>query len=154
MVFEIGDWTQAEALEFTTREWAAHPEPPEVVWAPFDVVLVARRAPDEVAIGAAFGVVIGGVGELKQLLVRHGDDRKGVGSALLREFERRCRERGCHALRLETGDYQARPFYERHGFGVAAALANDRFGRTVFIMTKPLQAQFQGATTAPSHVVR
>lgn len=149
MDVEIGDWTKADAFEFMSREWARHPEPPEVVWAPFEVAMVARRAPGHVAIGAAVGLMIGGVGELKQLLVRRGDDRAGVGSALLREFERRCRARGCHLLRLETGDYQARPFYERHGFSVAAALANDRFGHTLFIMTKRLEPPLARTDEAP-----
>ena len=134
MDLEISEWSQAEATAFMDQEWPLHPTPPGVVWASFAIVLVARR---DVAIGTAVGVAVGGVGELKQLLVRRGDDRGGgVGSALLREFERRCRDRGCHKLRLETADYQARPFYERHGFTLAATLSNDRFGRTWYVMEK------------------
>ena len=133
MELEIGEWSKAEAVEFMDREWPRHPAPAGVVWAPFEVVLAARR---NGVIGAAVGVLVGGVAELQQLLVRHGDDRGGVGSALLREFERRCKERGCHKLRLETADYQARPFYERHGFRVVATLPNDRFGHTLFVMEK------------------
>jgi hypothetical protein len=57
---------------------------------------------------------------------------------LLGVFEARCRAAGCHKLRLETADYQARPFYERHGFTLAVTLTNDRFGRSVHIMEKRL----------------
>jgi len=53
-------------------------------------------------------------------------------------IEARCRRLNCHKIRLETADYQARPFYERHGFSVAATLTNDRFGRSVFVMEKRL----------------
>jgi hypothetical protein len=49
-----------------------------------------------------------------------------------------CRRLGCHEIRLETARYQARPFYERHGFAVAATLTNDRFGRSWFVMEKKL----------------
>ena len=137
MELQISDASRQEASEFTEREWPHHPTPPGVHWERFDVALVARR---DVVVGAAIGVVIGGLGELQQLLVRRGDERTGVGSLLLREFEQRCRARNCHKLRLETADYQARPFYERHGFRVAATLANDRFGHTWFIMEKALDS--------------
>jgi ribosomal protein S18 acetylase RimI-like enzyme len=148
MELEIGEWSKAQAVEFMDREWPRHPAPPGVVWAPFELVLAARR---DVAVGVAVGVVVGGVGELKQLLVRRGDDRVGgVGSALLREFRRRCQERGCHKLRLETADYQARPFYERHGFTVAATLSNDRFGRTWFIMESVCASASDCATPSGS----
>jgi hypothetical protein len=43
-----------------------------------------------------------------------------------------------HKIRLDTAEYQARPFYERHGYACVATLANDRFGKALFIMEKRL----------------
>lgn len=42
--------------------------------------------------------------------------RKGLGSTLLLAAESEARRRGCRHARLWTFDFQARPFYERHGF--------------------------------------
>jgi GNAT superfamily N-acetyltransferase len=131
----IVDWTRPEADRFAQLEWPAYDAPLGIVWNVDHIVLVARR--DE-PIGVADGFAVGGVGELKRIIVKKGADRRGIGSSLLAEFERRCVQMGCHKLRLETGDHQARPFYERHGFQCVATLSNDRFGRDWFVMEKRL----------------
>lgn len=133
----VTDWTPLEASEFMARGWPPHDRGIQIHWSSEDVVLVGKLG--ERPLGVARGVIIGGLGELKQLLVTKAEARLGVGSRLLREFERRCRARGCHKLRLETADYQARPFYERHGFVVEGTLTNDRFGRDWFVMAKRLE---------------
>jgi len=132
----IGDWTQDEASAFIDREWPPHDAHLGHVWNPQELVLCARSGGE--AVGVARGVANGGVGELKHLLVRKDRAHGGIGSRLLLEFEARCRALGCHKLRLETAEWQARPFYERHGFVVAAVLANDRFGKQWFVMEKQL----------------
>ena len=101
-------------------EWPSHDAAVGIRWESHDVLLVGKL--DGEPVGVARGVVVGGLGLLKQLLVKKGLIHVGIGSRLLDEFEGRCRALGCHKLRLETGDYQARPFYERHGFGVAATV--------------------------------
>jgi GNAT superfamily N-acetyltransferase len=133
---DITDWTVAEATAFATIEWPRHDTHLGIRWELREVVLVAKDA--DQPIGVARGVVVGGLGELKHLLVKKDRVHSGVGSRLLQEFETRCRALGCHKLRLETADYQARPFYEKHGFVVAATLTNDRFGRNWFVMEKNL----------------
>jgi GNAT superfamily N-acetyltransferase len=139
----VTDWTIAEAVAFMAIEWPPHDADLGIRWDIRDVVLVAKDA--EQPIGVARGVIVGGLGELKQLLVKKERAHAGVGSRLLQEFEGRCRALGCHKLRLETADYQARPFYERHGFAVAATLTNDRFARDWFVMEKRLR---EGAANA------
>ena len=42
--------------------------------------------------------------------------RRGLGSSLLRAIETAAIERGCTQAHLDTFSYQARPFYERHGY--------------------------------------
>ncbi len=43
---------------------------------------------------------------------------QGLGSAMLAEAERIAKHRGCCYALLDTLDFQARPFYERHGYQV------------------------------------
>jgi GNAT superfamily N-acetyltransferase len=132
----ISDWTFADASRFMAAEWPAYDAPLGIDWSRRqEIVLVGTRG---VPVGVACGVAIGGLGELKQLLVRAEHARTGVGSQLLMTFEQRCRSLGCHKLRLETAEYQARPFYERHGYAVAATLTDDRFGRDWYVMEKRL----------------
>ena len=133
---QISDWSNGEAGAFMNTEWPAYDAPLGLKWESHDVALVGRVQGK--AVGAARGMVAGGVGTLGQLLVKKDVARTGIGSRLLLEFEARCKALRCHKIRLETGDYQARPFYERHGFSVVATLTNDRFGRTFFVMEKRL----------------
>jgi GNAT superfamily N-acetyltransferase len=129
----ISEWTLAEALKFTAAEWPPYDAPLGIDWSREEIVLVAKRG---APVGVACGVAIGGLGELKQLLVKSEHAGTGVGTQLLAAFEQRCKSLGCHKLRLETGDYQARPFYERHGYAVSATLTGDRFGRDWYVMEK------------------
>jgi GNAT superfamily N-acetyltransferase len=133
---EVSDWTVAEATEFMALEWPRYDVEFGIRWDPRDVVLVAKER--EQPIGVARGVIVGELGELKQLLVKKERAHAGVGSRLLLEFEKRCRALHCHKLRLETAAYQARAFYEKHGFAIAATLTNDRFARDWFVMEKSL----------------
>jgi len=41
--------------------------------------------------------------------------------------------------RRRLADLHGRPFYERHGYACVATLANDRFGKALFIMEKHLR---------------
>ena len=65
---------------------------------------------------------------------RHG----GLGSRLLGEIERAGIERGCRWAHLDTFSYQARPFYERHGYEVFATLDEYPEGHRRFYLKKRL----------------
>jgi GNAT superfamily N-acetyltransferase len=47
---------------------------------------------------------------------------RGHGSALLREAESLARTAGCVAVKLDTYEFQAKPFYEKHGYVVFGVL--------------------------------
>jgi len=62
----------------------------------------------------------------------------GLGSRLMAEIERAAAERGCTHAHLDTFSYQARPFYERHGYRVFGVLENYPPGHQRFFMEKTL----------------
>ena len=55
---------------------------------------------------------------LAQLWVDGQHRHHGLGSMLIRAAEDAAREKGCYYLCLGTMDFQAKPFYEKHGFRV------------------------------------
>ncbi|MER5383929.1 N-acetyltransferase [Streptomyces sp. NPDC002688] len=63
----------------------------------------------------------------------------GLGSLLLAEAERVAREeRGCHAARLETWDFQAPDFYRKQGYEVVCVIPDYPPGITEYTLTKQL----------------
>lgn len=62
----------------------------------------------------------------------------GAGSGLLLEAEALAKALGCIGSTLSTYDFQARPFYERHGYQVFGVLANNPKGHERFFMNKAL----------------
>jgi GNAT superfamily N-acetyltransferase len=81
----ITDWSSLAAAKFIAVEWPPYDAPIGIQWSPQEIVLVGTCGDP---VGVACGVVIGGLGELKQLLVKAEHARRGVGSRLLEEFER------------------------------------------------------------------
>lgn len=61
---------------------------------------------------------------------------RGLGSRLLAAIEAAAIERGCTAAHLDTFSYQARPFYERHGYSLFATLDEYPPGHQRFFLRK------------------
>lgn len=59
---------------------------------------------------------------LDLFVLEPGARRQGLGSRMLAMAEAAARTRGCVGVWLDTYGFQARPFYERHGFRVIGAL--------------------------------
>ena len=63
---------------------------------------------------------------------------KGLGSRLLAAAEVEAAARGCLAAWLDTYSFQARPFYERHGYTLFAELGGFPNGHRRLFMAKRL----------------
>ena len=63
----------------------------------------------------------------------------GLGHRLLTAIEEVGVERGCTTAHLDTFSYQARPFYERHGYELFGTLENYPTGHRRFFMRKSLR---------------
>lgn len=62
----------------------------------------------------------------------------GLGSRLLGAIEAEAVRRGCRWAHLDTFSYQARPFYERHGYEAFATLDDYPPGQQRFYLKKRL----------------
>jgi len=62
----------------------------------------------------------------------------GLGSRLLAEAEQAARRRGCHAVHLMTGSFNALPFYQKRGYTTFGVLPDMPTGHTQYFMTKSL----------------
>lgn len=82
------------------------------------IACIARDREGRV-IGGAVGRWWGECAELQQLWVHEGARRRGVGSALVRQFEALARSHGCNAVFLETFSFQAPHLYRSLGYTVA-----------------------------------
>ncbi|MEO3678719.1 GNAT family N-acetyltransferase [Rheinheimera fenheensis] len=64
---------------------------------------------------------------------------KGLGSAMLNEAEQIAKRRGCKFVLLDTLEFQAKPFYLRHGYQVQWVQQDYPFaGGAKYFMTKTL----------------
>ena len=67
--------------------------------------------------------------------------RLGHGTRLLQAAEHYAVERGCFASTLETASFEARPFYEKLGYEVFAALEDYPPGHTKYYLRKQFAAK-------------
>ncbi len=64
---------------------------------------------------------------------------KGLGSAMLNEAEQIAKRRGCKFVLLDTLEFQAKPFYQHHGYQVQWVQQDYPFaGGAKYFMTKTL----------------
>lgn len=72
------------------------------------------------------------------LWVREDLRGQGEGSRLLAEAERIAFERGCRDAHLETHDFQALGFYQKHGYQIFGQLEDLPQGHTKYFLNKKL----------------
>lgn len=102
------------------------------------------RQPLVIALHDADGNIIGGLwGEtaldwLHVDLLSVPESLRGqhVGSALLREAETVARARGCVGAWLDTFAFQARGFYEKHGYAVFGEIVDHPVGSARYFLSK------------------
>jgi GNAT superfamily N-acetyltransferase len=102
-----------------------------------EVPLEVYALDGDVLVGGVVGATWATWLELDFFWVREDQRGTGLGRALLAEVERLAQEeRGCRASRLCTWDFQARPFYEAHGYVVFGVLEDYPPGVTEYYLVK------------------
>ncbi len=95
----------------------------EFNWANWEV---KERLPLGVQLKDEYGMVIGGVAartfgvwlQLDNFWIGKSLRGLGYGSKILLQLEESARERGCLKSFVDTLNFQAKPFYEKHGYKV------------------------------------
>ncbi len=72
------------------------------------------------------------------LFVPDGQRRHGLGSDLLRQAENEARRRGCVNAFVSTFSFQAKPFYEKHGYRACGEIPDFPPGHSQYVMSKRL----------------
>jgi len=102
---------------------------------PTNFVLRSRRGE---VLGGLLGMIWGGWLQVGTLWVALPVRGQGHGSRLLDAAESYAVDRGCGGVLLDTFSFQARGFYERHGYTVFATLPDYPPGHARHFLTKPL----------------
>ena len=102
-----------------------------------EFTLIAKDE-DEI-VGYITAICDSGVAQIEPLMVKTELKGNGVGSALLKSAEEKVKAEGVHKVWLETGsDWQAKRFYEKHGYQVRTVLPNHIGGKEFVLMDKML----------------
>jgi GNAT superfamily N-acetyltransferase len=72
------------------------------------------------------------------LWVEEAFRRQGMASALIREAEREAREQGCYLAMVGTFDWQAKSFYDKHGYMLNDTMTGVPKGHEHYMLTKRL----------------
>jgi len=88
--------------------------------------------------GGILADIWGGWMHITVLIVDDDLRGQGWGDRLLEAAEAVAVSAGCRGVHLETFSFQARPFYEKHGYEVFAAIDDFPPGHTNYFMRKML----------------
>ncbi len=105
-------------------------------YTPFNLVV---RHPES---GEAIGGMVGSSGYdwlyIDLFVIPKEMRRQGFGSRLIAMAEAEARRRGCIGIWLDTYIFQARPFYEKHGFVCCGEILDHPRGGARYFMQKRL----------------
>ena len=89
-------------------------------------------------LGGLLGAIWGGWLHISYLWVDEAVRGQRWATKLMDQAEAYARERGCHAVELDTHSFQARPFYERRGYEVFGVLDDYPKGHKKYFLKKKL----------------
>ena len=127
---EFAEQAKQKIAEFNAQHWDANKRQA--------LGLKKLNAKDEVVAMLA-GRTFGNWFYLESFWLADTERGQGIGSAMLSEAESIARSRGCRYVILDTLEFQAKPFYQRHGYHVAWVQQDYPFdGGAKYFMTKAL----------------
>lgn len=115
-------------------------DPPDVGPRDWEAVCLSLRDAEGAIAGGVYGATTWGWLMIDGLWVDDALRGRGFGSRLLLAAEEIAIRRGCRGCWLGTFDFQARAFYERHGYTVFAELPGFPAGHSHDHLKKDLSA--------------
>jgi GNAT superfamily N-acetyltransferase len=101
-------------------------------------VQIFIRDRENKVIGGIIGHAFGGWLYVSLLWVEESLRNKGNGTRLLKMIEDEAVKLGCKYAHLDTYSFEARPFYEKHGYALFATLENYPEGHSKYFLKKKL----------------
>ena len=101
-------------------------------------VWVIMRNKESNVVGGVLGYTFGDLLHIDILWVEESFRNKDNGTKLLKMAENEAVKRGCKHVDLDTFSWQARPFYEKHGYTLFATLDDYPKGHRKYFMKKDL----------------
>ncbi|MEQ1877923.1 MAG: GNAT family N-acetyltransferase [Bdellovibrionia bacterium] len=126
---ELVDFFEKRLKEFNDRHWEVKEKVP--------LVVTVRNEANEIVAGAA-GRTFGNWLLLDNLWVSERLRGLDMGSKVLAQMETTAAQRGCKSVLLDTLNFQAKPFYEKHGYKVEWVMPKYPRDGHKYFMTKEL----------------
>jgi GNAT superfamily N-acetyltransferase len=101
-------------------------------------VQIFIRDKENRVVGGVIGNIFGGWLYVSLLWVEESLRNKGNGTKLLKMIEDEAVKLGCKYAHLDTYSFEARPFYEKHGYVLFATLNNYPEGHSKYFLKKTL----------------
>ena len=138
VVAEVAAGSAADAVSAEVRRGIREADPPTVPPRDWAVLCLSLRDAAGALVGGLYGATMWGWLLVDGLWVDARLRGQGLGSRLLAAAEEAALARGCRGVWLGTFDFQARAFYERHGYQVFGELLDFPAGHTHLELWKAL----------------
>ena len=136
MNYEIDDKADASTLPAEVRQGIREADPRDVGHRDWQPITIALRHSEGVVVGGLYGATMWSWLMIDGLWVSAELRGQGLGHKLLLAAEEIAITRSCTGSWLGTFDFQARGFYEKHGYIVFASLPGFPLGHTHFQLYK------------------
>ena len=127
---DFADQAKQKIAEFNARHWDSSKR---------QAMGLKKLNSQGEAIAMLAGRTFGNWFYLESFWLADSERGKGLGSAMLKEAEAIAKARGCLYVVLDTLEFQAKPFYQHHGYQVQWVQQDYPFaGGAKYFMTKTL----------------
>lgn len=140
MDYELTEEADVESIRTAVRQGIRSADPPDVGGRDYRLLALALRTPEGDLVGGLHGATMWEWLVIDGLWVAPERRRRGLGRRLLAAAEAAAVARGCRGVWLGTFDFQARAFYERHGYTVFGQLPGFPPGHTHYHLCKVVRA--------------
>jgi GNAT superfamily N-acetyltransferase len=141
MIYELDEEADFSTLPEAVRKGIRETDPDDVRPRDWQTISLALRNTEGAVVGGLYGATMWSWLMIDGLWVAAEHRGQGLGRRLLLASEEIAIRRGCIGSWLGTFDFQARGFYERHGYSIFATLSGFPPGHTHLHLRKHFAPQ-------------